>query len=289
MAQKKRSTIKANPLDEIGKSKILISASNVSSSLPQDRNTAKPLKLEDKAKSKSLSAKEIPPKKTNQKNNISTSKNNPILGNQTLIDVQVDGETAEEIFSNSNLMSLRRSDKLSSISNKLKNESDGNFKLAMIKEANYYAGSIVQKYSEWAVLGGFITLKVLDTLVLTGIQIKMISELCTFYNVPFKTESARAIISSLVTGNVTTSVSHALGMEVAKKIPYIGKVLSLTVQPAISYASTHALGNIFIQHFENKGSLSNFNISLMKQSFQKSFDDAKAAFKEQRFINRLLN
>jgi uncharacterized protein (DUF697 family) len=78
-------------------------------------------------------------------------------------------------------------------------------------------------------------------------------------------------------------------MEAAKRIPYVGGAIALLVQPTISYATTHALGNVFIRHFENEGTLVNINLESMSHSFKESYKSAKAAFKDRRLFQNFFS
>lgn len=213
-----------------------------------------------------------------------------IMGDSKLIDVEVSGDSAEEIFNQSNSASLKHDDKNFFFKSKAKKKSKvGGSSVAVEQTPESPANDIVQKYAEWSILAGLVPVHFLDTAAVTGVQLKMILELCKLYGVPFRKESASAIISSLIASNVTTGVSHYIGFHVVKKIPVIGSVINVAVQPAMSYASTHALGTVFIAHFEKKGSLIDFEIGTMKVSFADSYGRAKKIFKGQNFTRRFID
>ncbi len=212
------------------------------------------------------------------------------MGYPTLIDVEVGGDGAEEIFNQSNSANLKHDDKNFFFNSKSKKKSSAGKPIAVTEQMpDAPANDIVRKHAEWSMLAGLVPVHFLDAAAVTGVQLKMILELCKLYEVPFRKESASAIISSLISGNVTTGISHYIGLHVVKKIPVVGRVINIAVQPALSYASTHALGSVFIAHFEKKGSLIDFEIATMRMNFSDSYEKARKMFKEQNFIRRFID
>jgi len=143
------------------------------------------------------------------------------------------------------------------------------------------AKQTAKNWSQWAATAGFIPLTMLGTVAISGIQIKMISEICKVYDVPFKKEAVLAIISGLVGGSLSVNLSSALSQDVIKNIPYIGTALVVVTQPAFSYASTYALGLVFIDHFESKGTLLDLTVEKVKGNFVNEYDKAKHFLKKQ--------
>lgn len=123
---------------------------------------------------------------------------------------------------------------------------------------NLLAVQTVKHWSQWSSVAGFIPVMVLDTAAISGLQIKMIYDLCDVYGVPFKKETAKSVISGLLGASATSVVSSGLSNTLIRHIPYIGTSLALFSQPVLAYASTYALGMVFIRHFETEGTLANF-------------------------------
>jgi uncharacterized protein (DUF697 family) len=146
---------------------------------------------------------------------------------------------------------------------------------------NTLAKTTVKNYSLWATAAGFIPVSFLDTATISGVQLKMIYDLCDIYKVPFKKEAALAIITALTGGGVTTFAASKLLDLGIKEIPYVGKILSVATQPAISYGTTYGLGKIFIQHFEDSGTLLNIDVSDAKVNFKKHYENAKSDYFKQ--------
>lgn len=140
---------------------------------------------------------------------------------------------------------------------------------------NLLAKQCVKNWSQWATVAGFIPLEFIDAAAISGVQLKLTYDLCKIYDVPFKKESALAIIGALVGGSITTMASQRLGASLVNKIPYVGGILGSVTQPAIAYGSTYALGLVFISHFEKDGTLHNFNLESAKTVFDDQVLKAK--------------
>lgn len=140
---------------------------------------------------------------------------------------------------------------------------------------NLLANQCVKNWSQWATVAGFIPVEFVDTVAISGVQLKMVHDLCKIYDVPFKKESAIAITGALVGGSITTLASQRIGANLISKIPYVGGILSGITQPVLAYGSTYALGLVFISHFEKEGSLHNFNIEAAKVLFKEQAEKVK--------------
>lgn len=148
------------------------------------------------------------------------------------------------------------------------------------------AKSKIMNASQWATLAGFIPVIGLDTLTISGVQLKMVYDLCDTYRVPFKKEAVLAIIGAAFGGSFTTVIAAKVTDTAINKIPYIGTAISFISQPAISFATTYAIGMVFLNHFEKNGSLSDFDLKSTQTIFDDQLVKAKVIYKQQAgFIN----
>ena len=138
----------------------------------------------------------------------------------------------------------------------------------------------VKNWAQWATVAGFIPVPFVDTAAITGVQIKMISDLCRIYKVEFKKELVVSIISSLAGASIATMFSTTLGSTFARYIPVVGTTISVITQPALSYGSTYAIGVTFVKHFESKGSLIDFDVTSAKGFFNEQIAKAKKIFQK---------
>lgn len=162
----------------------------------------------------------------------------------------------------------------------LENESSANQSEA-IDYRNKLAKSTIKNAAWWATAAGFIPFALVDTATIAGVQVKMVYDLCEVYHVPFKKESALAIIASLTGGSLTTLTAREVGTLGMRNIPVVGYGLTLATQPALAYASTYALGVIFIKHFEAHGNLIDFDLEKTNQLFKEQYEKAKGLYNSQ--------
>ena len=141
---------------------------------------------------------------------------------------------------------------------------------------------IVKDYALWAGGFGLVPFPIIDVAAITATQVRMVSELNKHYrrcypdryDHKFSRERLRAIIASLIGGSVPvaagTSVSSML-----KGIPLIGQVIGLVTTPVFAWASTKAVGRVFIDHFDSGGTLLDFDPERMRHYYYRQFEAAK--------------
>jgi uncharacterized protein (DUF697 family) len=140
------------------------------------------------------------------------------------------------------------------------------------------ADQTVKNWSQWATVAGFIPVPLLDLVAISSVQIKMIYDLCKVYDVPFEQRQVRAILSGLAGGGITTVASTAISGTLIKSVPIIGSTLAAVTQPVMSYATTYAVGTIFVRHFESNGTLMSMSIDAIKSTYQEQVAYAKKMF-----------
>lgn len=140
------------------------------------------------------------------------------------------------------------------------------------------AERVVSRYTMWAAGAGLIPVPGLDVTAVAGVQVKLVYELAKLYDVPFTEARAKSLIgalaSSIVSYNLAMGTHGTFGVLV-KAVPVIGPLLSLSVMPALSSATTYAVGKVFIQHFEAGGTLLTFEPERMREHFRREFEAAR--------------
>lgn len=149
---------------------------------------------------------------------------------------------------------------------------------AAMSERHLKAMAIVKTWSQWAVVAGMTPLPLLDTLALSGTQIKMIQLLCKHYDVPFERKVAIAVATGLVGGSATSTIATGVTRAMMRNIPIAGQIFNWTVEPALSYASTYAIGATFVRHFEASGNLMSFKADQMKAYAAEQYQKGKNLF-----------
>ena len=61
-------------------------------------------------------------------------------------------------------------------------------------------------------------------------------------------------------------------------MPVIGTTLGAITQPAMSYATTLAIGAVFVRHFESNGTLMTMSVDALKANYQEQMLKAKSMF-----------
>lgn len=138
--------------------------------------------------------------------------------------------------------------------------------------------AIVKSWSQWAALGGTVPAPVVDVALISGAQIKMLQLLCKHYGIPFEKKLTFSLVSSLLGGSSSTWLAQTVARTGLKSVPLVGSVISLTVQPALAYATTYAIGRTFMEHFESKGTLLNFSADKMSGAFSRFVQAGRALF-----------
>ncbi|MDO8694496.1 MAG: DUF697 domain-containing protein [Sheuella sp.] len=112
----------------------------------------------------------------------------------------------------------------------------------------------------WSAGAGMLPIPGLDLVAITGVQLKMINELCSVYGIPFKKSLARPIVISLIGSLGATMLAPVVASTTFKLVPGIGWLLSGTALAATSAGITYAVGQLFLDHFKSGGNLENFNL-----------------------------
>jgi uncharacterized protein (DUF697 family) len=122
------------------------------------------------------------------------------------------------------------------------------------------AEQIVRSAVVYAGGAGLLSLGFVDILVVPGIQLRMLQNLCGLYGVTFSEEWGKNLIAALL-GTAT-----ARGLAV-RAVPVLGFIAA----PVSNAAATWAIGKVFIQHFESGGTLLSFAPDKLKTYFAEYF------------------
>jgi uncharacterized protein (DUF697 family) len=133
------------------------------------------------------------------------------------------------------------------------------------------ADKVVQNSVLWTIGAGFIPIPIADMVAVTAIQIDMIKKICEVYEVNYSDANLKSWISTL-----SGSVISRFGADAIKFIPGIGSVIGGISVAALSGASTYAVGQVFTEHFENGGNLTNFEVEKFVDFYKKQFERGKA-------------
>lgn len=130
---------------------------------------------------------------------------------------------------------------------------------AEVTRTRLSAQKIVARWSRWSVAVSFIPAPFIDMAAISGVQVKMIYELCKEYEVDFERKAAVAIASGVAGGAAVQTIAGVVAKQMVRFAPGVGPVFMFAVEPAISYVTTKAIGLAFISHFEADGRMHDFN------------------------------
>lgn len=139
--------------------------------------------------------------------------------------------------------------------------------------------SIIKKHMYWSVSAGLIPFPLIDIAAVSAIQTDMLKSLCDFYKVDYSQEKGKAWITAL-TAATLSSVLARTGASVVKVIPAVGTLVGMTSMAILSGASSYAVGNVFVNHFEEGGTLYNFNTDNFKKFYQEKLEEGKELAKK---------
>ncbi len=137
------------------------------------------------------------------------------------------------------------------------------------------ASKIVRTHMLISVASGVLPMPIVDIAILTGIQLRMVRQLAELYEVEFPEQRTKSIIGSLVGVSTVATAGNVLGMLIpgAKALLGLGK---LATGPATSYA----LGQVFIKHFESGGTVWTFDESRGKQDYEEELEKGKVVVEQ---------
>jgi len=132
------------------------------------------------------------------------------------------------------------------------------------------AEKIINQHIVWAIGAGLVPVPILDIAAVSAIQLDMLKQLSTMYGVSYSESEGKAWLSAL-----SGSILARLAANAVKLIPGIGSILGGISMAALSGASTYALGQVAVAHFESDGDFSNLDLSAAKRAYDQEFEKGK--------------
>lgn len=135
------------------------------------------------------------------------------------------------------------------------------------------AQSCVSKYAFGNALCSLVPVPLFDLIAISGLQITMVSSLCSIYQVPFSREAVKSILFGLVGGLNSATVACTVLGSVARFVPMMWFSASVVTLPLVAAASTYAVGKVFIMHFEAGGTVLTFDHLKMREYFKSFYQE----------------
>lgn len=142
------------------------------------------------------------------------------------------------------------------------------------------AMAITRRYMLWSGGAGLIPFPLIDLATIVGVQMKMVSEISDVYGVSFSENTAKNTISAALSGVTANTLAQGTLGSTIKSIPLIGTLVGTITMPFFASASAYALGNVFINHFENGGSFLDLDPAKFTENFKMMFSRGEKAAKD---------
>lgn len=149
---------------------------------------------------------------------------------------------------------------------------------ALVHEDDLRGGrsqKVIRKYVITSAGLGLIPVPILDVASLIPVQIAMVAELADMYDVPFRDNRDRSVLSGILSGLIAHAFATRKFVYLLRTIPMVGPLLGLATFPVLSGAATYAAGRVFKQHFEMGGTLLDFDPEKVKRYFNEQFEKGR--------------
>ena len=134
---------------------------------------------------------------------------------------------------------------------------------------------IVKQHSRIAAFVGLVPGGILNFAILLPVQIAMVWRIARTFGQAVGKEQVRGVIMSLFSALIPAGVGHGAGVAIASLPAMVaGTVVYFVATPILAYALTHAVGNVFIMHFESGGTLLTFDPKSFTEYFVNEFKKA---------------
>lgn len=146
----------------------------------------------------------------------------------------------------------------------------------MSKSRNEKALRLVEHHALYATGAGLIPLPLIDLAALAAMQVRLVNELGRLYQVPdLNTARSKAIIHGLFKNmGVTALAAGGIG-SLAKMVPLLGSLVGVATMPVLAGAFTYATGITFMRHFNDCGTLANFDLKTQVHLFKQALTQGK--------------
>ncbi len=144
-------------------------------------------------------------------------------------------------------------------------------------DKNAHAETVIRNHVFWSMGTSFIIpIPVADVFAVSALQLDMIRQLCRVYELDFAETRGKAIVSALTTSSLTRVGARSF----IKLIPGVGQLIGGVAVSIFNGASTYALGEVFKAHFNNGGTILDFDVERLKKVYNDKFEKGKKVVKQ---------
>ena len=129
---------------------------------------------------------------------------------------------------------------------------------------------IIQEHVLWSLGAGILPIPLVDVAAVTLVQLDMLKQLCKLYEVDYSDSEGKTILAALTGGALAR-----LGATLVKAIPGIGSIIGGVSMSAFAGATTYAVAQVAILHFEAGGNFLNFDLDNTKEIYKEKFEKGK--------------
>src|SRR3954470_22382123 len=137
------------------------------------------------------------------------------------------------------------------------------------------AEQVIKQHVIWSCGAGLVPVPIVDFVAVTAIQLDLIRQLCTLHGVSYEEGNGKVWIGALTGGAIAR-----IGASAIKAIPGIGSLIGGLSMSIASGASTYAVGKVINRHFENGGTMSNFDVDQAKKGYESEYEEGKRVAKK---------
>lgn len=138
------------------------------------------------------------------------------------------------------------------------------------EEKTAKATDIIRNHVGYSLGAALMPLPGADLLAVSAVQLNMLRQLAKLYQVSFMDTLGKNIISAVV-----GSSAARIGASLVKAIPGVGTLIGELSMPALSGASTYALGRAVSGHFQKGGTLEDLDLKKARSTYEQEVDNGK--------------
>lgn len=138
------------------------------------------------------------------------------------------------------------------------------------------ADNLIKDYVIASVAASIVPIAFFDIAAVIAIQLRMIQKLSNLYGKPFSERLGRKVIYALVGGVLGYGAGYVVAASATKMIPGIGWMVGMVSLPVVAGGATYAVGRSIVKHYEEGGTLLDFNASKMRDFYNEQFEKGKA-------------
>jgi uncharacterized protein (DUF697 family) len=137
------------------------------------------------------------------------------------------------------------------------------------------ADNLIKDYVIASVAASIVPVAFFDIAAVVAVQLRMIQKLSQLYGKPFSERLGRKVIYALAGGVLGYGAGYVVAASATKMIPGIGWMVGMVSLPVVAGGATFAVGRSIVAHYEDGGTLMDFNAKKMREFYKEQFEKGK--------------